>query len=205
MARKKAHYPNNTILYRTITDFGCHLNHIQSGSQPWEWNAGISFPIFKPCYSKKGIIMKKTLCAIAALGTLMPLSALAVDATITKSVAPNIIVVSNLGTGLAQFSLLTSDFPSGTGLKTKYLNRIDWRSTSYPGHVGETVELCYFATYSSTSTCIPISINSAGSTTFFNGRPFGPGAKVMLRHTLYGGAQPAYPAGQDSVVISYSY
>jgi hypothetical protein len=129
----------------------------------------------------------------------------AVDAYITKVDAPdNVVVVP--GTGLAQFSLITSNFPSGTGLKTKTLQGIDWSTTSYPNNT-EWVELCYYRPYNNTAPvgCEVISASSSGTVNTFNSQSFGPGASVIIRHHVLSGQKPAYPAGTDTVTFRYSY
>ena len=65
----------------------------------------------------------------------------AVDAAITKTASPGVIIVTNGGTGLAQFNILSANFPSGTLSKTKTLLGIDWQTTLYPNNPGETVQL----------------------------------------------------------------
>ena len=130
----------------------------------------------------------------------------AVDAAITKTASPGVIIVTNGGTGLAQFNILSANFPSGTLSKTKTLLGIDWQTTLYPNNPGETVQLCYYRPYSSTEVgCTTILRNSSGTVSNFNTQPFGPGAKVIIRHLANGGPQPAYPAGQDTVTFRYSY
>ena len=130
----------------------------------------------------------------------------AVDAVITKTASPGVIVVTNGGTGLAQFGLLSAYFPSGTSLKTKTLLGIDWRTTQYPNNPAETVQLCYHRPYSSTAVgCTVIARNASGTTSVFNSQLFGPGARVIIRHFANGGPQPAYPAGQDTVTFRYRY
>lgn len=146
--------------------------------------------------------------------TLLPLvlvlasaSSFAVDAAITKTASPGVIVVTNGGTGLAQFGLLSAYFPTGTSLKTKTLRSINWQTTFYPNHPNETVELCYYRPYSSTAVgCVPINPpHSSGIVNNFNSQPFGPGARVIIRHYVNGGPQPASPAGLDTVTFNYSY
>ncbi|MNF93099.1 hypothetical protein D3C84_757630 [compost metagenome] len=112
----------------------------------------------------------------------------------------------NNGTGLAQFPLLSTDFPSGTRSLTKTLQGIDWSTTSYPNNTGETVELCYYRPYSSNPvSCTGILPNSSGTLTNYNGQSFGNGAKVIIRHRVQGGQQPGYPAANDTVTFRYSY
>ena len=116
----------------------------------------------------------------------------AVDAAITKTASPGVIIVTNGGTGLAQFNILSANFPSGTLSKTKTLLGIDWQTTLYPNNPGETVQLCYYRPYSSTEVgCTTILRNSSGTVSNFNTQPFGPGAKVIIRH--------------DTVTFRYSY
>lgn len=79
----------------------------------------------------------------------------AVDAAITKTASPGVIIVTNGGTGLAQFNILSANFPSGTLSKTKTLLGIDWQTTLYPNNPGETVQLCYYRPYSSTEVDAP--------------------------------------------------
>lgn len=130
----------------------------------------------------------------------------ATDATITKTVKPDNIIVVNNGTGLAQFGLLSTDFPSGTGNMTKTLQGIDWNTTYYPNNTGETVELCYYRPYNSNPvSCTDILPNSSGTLTTYNSQTFGNGAKVIIRHRVQGGQQPGYPAGTDTVTFRYSY
>lgn len=130
----------------------------------------------------------------------------AIDATITKTVTPNVIIVVTGGTGLAQFNLLSGDFPSGTLSKPKTLQGIDWNTTLYPNNTGETVELCYYRPYASTPVgCTNILPNASGTVTAYNNQTFGPGAKVIIRHQVQGGQQPGYPAGSDTVTFRYSY
>lgn len=130
----------------------------------------------------------------------------AIDATITLTAKPSNIIVTTPGSGMAHFSLISSNFPSGTGLKTKTLQGIDWSTTSYPNNTGEQVELCYWRPYNSTNqTCVPILPNSSGTVTVFNNESFGPGAGVLIRHTVTGGQAPGYPAGSDTVTYRYSY
>ena len=104
------------------------------------------------------------------------------------------------------FGLISSDFPSGTGNKTKTLQGIDWSTTSYPNNTGETVELCYYRPYNSNPvSCTAILPNSSGTLTTYNGQSFGNGARVIIRHRVQGGQQPGYPAGSDTVTYRYSY
>ncbi|WP_131192142.1 hypothetical protein [Phytopseudomonas daroniae] len=133
--------------------------------------------------------------------------AYAVDATISKSVKPdNILVLSSGGSGLAQFNLSTSDFPPGTGNLTKTLKGIDYTTTSYPSHVGEEVELCYYRPYNSTPyDCVELLPNSSGVVNYFNNTTFGPGARIVIRHTVTSGPNPGYPAGNDQIVVRFSY
>lgn len=149
--------------------------------------------------------MKKLLVALPLV--LASSYSYAVDAVITKTVKPDNIIVVNGGAGLAQFGLSSTDFPSGTGTKTKSLKKIDYSTTNYPNNTDETVELCYYRPYSSVTPvgCKPISPNSTGTVTDFNSQSFGPGAKVIIRHRVQGGQQPGYPAGKDTVTIHYSY
>ena len=126
--------------------------------------------------------MKKLLATkLLALSLILASSyGYAIDATITKTDSPDIIIVVNNGTGLAQFGLISSDFPSGTGNKTKTLQGIDWSTTSYPNNTGETVELCYYRPYNSNPvSCTAILPNSSGTLTTYNGQSFGNGARVI--------------------------
>ncbi|MDP9942728.1 hypothetical protein [Ectopseudomonas alcaliphila] len=133
--------------------------------------------------------------------------AYAVDATISKSVKPdNILVLSNGGSGLAQFGLISSDFPPRTANLTKTLKGIEYTTTSYPSHAGEEVEMCYYRPYNSTPYgCVDLLPNSSGVVSYFNNVSFGPGAKILIRHVVTSGPNPGYPAGNDQIVIRFSY
>lgn len=134
--------------------------------------------------------------------------AYAIDDFIAKTIRPDIInVTSNGGTGLAQFSVISTDFPSGTLGDPKKLQAIEWITTSYPQNLDEIVELCYQRPFNSNQTdCREIQPNSSGTFTEFNEQTFGNGSRVIIRHKVSaGGAQVGHPAGNDSVTFRYSY
>ncbi|WP_166304993.1 hypothetical protein [Photorhabdus cinerea] len=150
----------------------------------------------------------KKLLFLALLGAVSPV--LAASHTIVKTVNPPILMVFSTGTGssLSQFSLLSSDFPSGTLNATKKLSSVNWRTSSYPTTTGERAELCYSQPYSSTEVlCIPVALNSAGSTDVFNNYRFDNGVRVVIRHVVTNGTPSYYhsPAGQEQVSFTYSY
>jgi len=150
----------------------------------------------------------KTLVAgLALLGAIVSTTALATDATITKTASPGtMLVLSNGGVSMSQFGLISSDFPSGTGTKTKTLSGIEWQTTWYPEAIKETLELCYFRPYSSAEVgCKEIQPNSSGTINDFNNQRFGNGAKVIIYHEAEDGSRILYPAGQDVVTYRYSY
>lgn len=147
---------------------------------------------------------KKKLLPLALL--LISAPSFAVDAQITKSASPGVVIVTNGGVGQAAVFASSSDFPAGTLSKTKTLLGIDWQTTWYPNNPGETVQLCYYRPYSATAVgCVPIIRNASGTVTNFNNQPFGAGVEVMIRHSLNGGPQPASPAGRDTVTFRYRY
>ncbi|GAA0565070.1 hypothetical protein ACFQH5_01810 [Halomonas salifodinae] len=150
---------------------------------------------------------KILVAGLALLSAVISTTALATDDTITKTASPgSMLVLSNGGVSLSQFGLTSSDFPSGTGTKTKTLTGIDWQTTWYPEAIGETLELCYFRPYSSTEVgCRPIPPNSSGTINDFNNQRFGNGAKVIIYHRAEDGSRVLQPAGQDTVTYHYSY
>lgn len=146
------------------------------------------------------------LCAVAASS--ISSIAYAEDRTISKTSKPGVIVVlSNGGTGLSFFNLLSTDFPSGTTTLPKKLLGVEWSTTYYPEAIGERVELCYFRPYNSVeANCREISKGSSGTQLDFNDLPFGNGAGITIRHHVEaGGVQIANAAGNDTVTYRYSY
>ncbi|TFY88980.1 hypothetical protein DYL59_13865 [Pseudomonas kairouanensis] len=138
-------------------------------------------------------------------------SAFAGEETITKSKAPDavlIVSISNVepGVGFSRFSILGVDIPRAVSLKQKQLLGILWSTTYYPGILNDTVELCYYRPYSSERSCVPIQPNSSGEVMYFNDQPFDRGSVVEIRHHVLGGERPyARPAGIDSVTFRYRY
>ena len=127
--------------------------------------------------------------------------------TITKVVKPDIInVLSNGGSGLAQFNLFSTDFPSGTLAIPRKLQGIDWTTTSYLQSIGEDVELCFYLPFNSTQVgCERLSPNASGTLDVFNNQRFGNGSKVIIRHTIKGGSdRVSRPAGSDSLTFRFS-
>lgn len=148
--------------------------------------------------------MKKKLLPLALI--LASTCCFAASGQITKSVTPNNVTIVAGGTGMSQFNALSSDFPSGTSLKTKTLVGIDYITTNYPNNTGEQVELCYYKPYNSNQYgCVQIQPSSSGTLNNFNNSDFGPGAKVIINHRLQGGTQPGRPAGQDTVTFRFTY
>lgn len=130
----------------------------------------------------------------------------ATTASFTKTAAPRVVLVTTGGVGSAAFFASSTDFPAGTLSKPKTLLGINWQTTLYPNNPNESVDLCYFRPYAGTPVaCVPINRNSSGTALNFNNEPFGLGVEVMIRHWTNGGPQPAYPAGRDTVTITYSY
>lgn len=132
----------------------------------------------------------------------------AVDATITKTDAPDVITVISIGgTGLSFFGLRNTDFSDATAGRSMKLRGIEWRTTSYPQTLDEKVELCYFRPFQGLeNNCRPIWPSMSGTLHDFDDLPFGSGASVTIKHHVKdGGTRLAYPAGTDSVTYHYSY
>ena len=147
--------------------------------------------------------MKKTLAITLAL---LSVNSFAADEFISKSAAPTRIVVAKAGVGLAQFSMMSFDFPSSHRFAPKKLKGVSWRTTYYPDNLNETVQLCYTKPAGSGyDDCRDISPNSSDSTEYFNKYSFDKYARFTFRHMVKGGKNQGAPAGEDSIVVRYSY
>ncbi|HEX8595415.1 MAG TPA: hypothetical protein VF682_19400 [Pseudomonas sp.] len=147
--------------------------------------------------------MKKTLAITVAL---LSANSFAADNIISKSAVPTRIVVAKAGTGLGQFPLMSFDFSGSHRFAPKKLKGISWRTTYYPDNLNETVQLCYTqAGGSGYDDCRDISPNSSDSTECFNKYSFDKYARFTFRHEVRGGKNQGAPAGEDSIVIHYSY
>ena len=147
--------------------------------------------------------MKKTLVITLAL---LSVNSFAADEFISKSAVPTRIVVAKDGVGLAQFSMMSFDFPGSHRFAPKKLKGISWRTTYYPDNLNETVQLCYTKPAGSGyDDCRYISPNSSGDMDDFNKYSFDKYARFTFRHEVKGGKNQGAPAGEDSIVVHYSY
>ncbi len=140
--------------------------------------------------------------------TLVTLSAntFAAEGVITKSKVPDRIVVAKAGVGLAQFSMMTMDFPKNQRYLPKKLESINWTTTSYPDNTGEVVQICYTQPANSGyDRCYDISQSPSGSTDAFNHYGFDRFARITIKHLVSGGKNQGAPAGRDSITVRYSY
>ncbi len=154
---------------------------------------------------------KYLLALVAALVIFINEGVQAQERSIPKSEAPGpVLVLSNSdtspGVGFASFSVVSSDFPTGTLADPKQLVEVQWNTTYYPESIMEDVKLCYSRPFSSQEDCRKILPNSSGTLSDFNVQSFGNGSRVRIYHDVYGGT-PRYtrPAGVDSVVFKYRY
>jgi len=147
--------------------------------------------------------MKKTLAITLAL---LSANSFAADNTISKSAVPTRIVVAKAGTGLGQFPMMSFDFPSSHRFAPKKLKGISWRTTYYPQNLNETVQICYTKpAQTGYDDCRDISPNSSGDIDDFNRYSFDRDARFTFRHMVKGGENRGAPAGEDSIVVRYSY
>ncbi|OCR24308.1 hypothetical protein AFK24_14555 [Pseudomonas syringae] len=147
--------------------------------------------------------MKKTLAITVAL---LSANSFAADNTISKSAVPTRIVVAKEGVGLGQFSMMSFDFPSSHRFAPKKLKSVSWRTTYYPDNMNERVQICYTKPAGSGyDDCREISPNSSGDTDDFNKYSFDKYARFTFRHMVKGGKNQGAPAGEDSIVVHYSY
>jgi len=154
-----------------------------------------------------GVGLRRALCGVLAV-SLLSASITASAETVNKVVKPDVITVLSIGgSGLAQFYLLSTDFPSGTLAIPRKLQGIDWTTTAYLQSFGETVELCLYPPFNSVTPlgCEAIASNSSGTVNTFNDQRFGNGSKVIIRHTILGASERlSYPAGNDSLTFRFS-
>ena len=159
-----------------------------------------------------GVNSKKSKFALlVALVVSVNASVYAAEGVITKSNAPNaVLVLSNSntvpGVGFVIFSITNSDFPSGAALDSKRLLDIQWSTTYYPDSINEDVKLCYQRTFSSQEDCRTILPNSFGTLSDFDGEFISYVSQIKIYHNVYGGT-PRYtrPAGVDSIMLRYRY
>ncbi|MDB6047332.1 MAG: hypothetical protein JWR17_78 [Pseudomonas sp.] len=145
--------------------------------------------------------MKRLLPAVLLC---VSVAGVAAERSAYKSMTPYTILYPGV-VGHSQFILSSSDLP-GRGLLSPQLQSIKWRTTAFPNSTGEKVEICYVRPGSRTHTdCIDISKNSSGTVTEFNSFRFDVGSSVVIRHSATGGKNNSKPAGQDSVIYTYSY
>jgi hypothetical protein len=147
--------------------------------------------------------VKKTLAITLAL---LSAHSVAADNFISKSAVPTRIVVAKAGIGLAQFSMMSFDFPASHRFAPKKLKSISWRTTYYPDNMNEEVQICYTRPgRSGYDDCRDISPNSSDTTEYVNKYSFDKYARFTFRHNVNGGKNQGAPAGQDSIVVRYSY
>jgi len=147
--------------------------------------------------------MKKTIVITIAL---LSTSSFAADNFISKSAVPTRIVVAKAGIGLGQFPIMSFDFPSDHRFAPKQFKGISWRTTYYPENMNETVQICYTKPGSyNYDDCKDISPNSSGDIMEFNKYSFDRNARITFRHKVRGGRNHGAPAGEDSIVVHYSY
>jgi hypothetical protein len=144
---------------------------------------------------------------IAVALVFVSVNGFATERFLAKSVTPTRIVLAKDGVGLAQFSVMSRDFPERhVFLAPKSLKSISWESTYYPDNLNETEKICYFQALSiRPDHCKVIQKNSSGSTEEFNSFIFDRHASVMIKHEVKGGKDRGAPAGMDKIVIHYSY
>lgn len=145
--------------------------------------------------------------SVAMALVLVSLNSVAANKTLTKSVAPSRIVVAKDGVGLAQFSVVSRDFPDAQLLLAhKKLSSISWSTTHYPDNSNEEVDICYFQPgRANHEPCIRIRPNSSGTVTDFNSFNFNKHARIMIKHNVRGGKNYGAPAGMDTITINYSH
>ncbi|MFK8260738.1 hypothetical protein ACFL9S_23500 [Erwinia sp. AnSW2-5] len=156
--------------------------------------------------------MNKQLASLSLLvaASLVSLPALAATNAIVKTATASQITVLSNGNGMpaaTSFGLVSTDFTSGTLIKTKTLTSIAYTIAAYPAATTDTVELCYYRPYAATpSLCKAVTSGSTATTTDFNSFPFGNGVGLRINHTTTGapGAQ-LKPSRQESVTYTYSY
>ncbi|QXI29836.1 hypothetical protein [Pseudomonas vanderleydeniana] len=145
--------------------------------------------------------MKKILSLALILASTQTFAA---DASITKSQKPPSFF-SYISTATSIHRTLLADFTHPTNVQMK-LKGLRWNTTFFPDAINERVKLCYFEPYSNAEVdCQFITPNSTGTTTLFNQKRFGHGAKVHLTHLTDDLKKPAHPAGEDSITFEYSY
>ena len=133
-------------------------------------------------------------------------TATAADYSITKAASPgNIILAGGKGSATSFDHVYHNDLKSGTALKLKRLKGIQWRTTHYPGHQNELVEMCFFRPYASNhSGCVTLSPNSSGMVSKFNQERFDKGVVVRVRHMVTGNSRTSRPAGSNTVTFLYT-
>ena len=147
--------------------------------------------------------MKKTIVITLAL---LSANSFAADNYISKSAEPSRIVVAKAGIALSQFAMMSFDFPSDHRFALKQLKGISWRTTYYPENMNEMVQICYTKPGSyNYDDCKDISPNSSGEMNEFNNYSFDKYARITFRHMVKGGRDQGAPAGEDSIVVHYSY
>lgn len=148
--------------------------------------------------------MKKIIAVVFAITSL---NAFAADRTITKSVKPSRIVVAKEGGALAQFTLLSTDFRErGLLGAKKRLTSVEYRTTHYPDNWNEKVQICYSQPGRiEPQHCEDVAENSSGVIYNFNQYKFDMHARITIRHSVDGGKDSGKAAGEDTVVINYSF
>lgn len=148
--------------------------------------------------------MKKTLLAALVLASSF---SHAQDHSISKSLAPDIVNVRLIGTGMANFGIRFSDLPRGAFGTAMTIEKLDWSTTHYTKEgITETVNICYYPYGPSSKkdeTCEKITPNSFGTVEAFSGLRFGYESRVIIRHNLTGETQTVHPAGRDSITLHY--
>lgn len=144
---------------------------------------------------------------IAFALVLVSVNSVAAEKFLAKSATPSRIVVAKAGVGLAQFSVMSQDFPRPhVFLAAKKLKSISWETTYFPDNLNEVVEICYFQALSTKPDhCEEIQKNSSGATEEFNSFIFDRHVRVIIRHSVKGGKNNGTPAGVDKIVMHYSY
>ena len=147
--------------------------------------------------------MKKTIVVTLAL---LSANSFAADNYISKSAEPSRMVVAKAGIALSQFAMMSFDFPNDHRFAPKKLKGISWRTTYYPENMNETVQICYTKPGNfNYDDCKEISSNSSGDMMEFNKYSFDRSARITFRHKVRGGRNQGAPAGEDSIVVHYSY
>lgn len=133
--------------------------------------------------------------------------AFAASGTITKNAKPGNIYGTADAVSYANFSILSSDFPSGTLNLTKTITSVQYTWYHYQNGTTVKVELCYDRPYQATHQyCTDVSGAQTGSSTAFNSLQFGAGSTFYLKHTIGGPNSPKLPStSYEQVKVNYNY